>query len=123
MDKESFFNRCLLNQKVFYVAQLIANAFLLSFYAVLVFAPHEACIGPGNGYNITRTFVIMFNVGFVWHLLDLLNSGVFELYLRQRMVGDLNERGLVMTNTYRFQCVYLCIEWSLRAFGVLVCGV
>ena len=70
-----------LNQRLYYIAGLVLNALLLSFYAVMAFTPHAHCETP-TGFNVTKGFEISFKLGFYATAADFINSSFFEFYVR-----------------------------------------
>ena len=66
---------------MYYIAGLLFNALLLSFYTVMTFTDHIPCITPQNT-NVTKGFEFAFKVGFLVTGADFLNSAFFEFYVR-----------------------------------------
>ena len=69
---------------MYYVYGMLFNAFLLSFYSVMVFSEHNECKSKNGKANVTRVLQIAFIAGFVATLLDFVNSSFFEFYIRMR---------------------------------------
>ena len=108
-----------LNQRLYYIAGLLLNGALLSFYSVMAFADHEPCL-TATGMNITRGFQFAFRLGFYATLADFINSAFLEFYLRQRHSADRAKLGFVTHATLAWQTVYAVMEWAFRAIFLLV---
>ena len=75
--------RLILNQRIYYIAGLLFNALLLSFYTVMAFTPHIPCLTM-TGSNVTKGFEFAFKLGFFATAADFVNAAFFEFYVRQR---------------------------------------
>ena len=115
----TFFWRLALNQRLYYVAGLVLNALLLSFYAVMAFTPHAHCETP-TGFNVTKGFEFSFKLGFYATAADFINSSFFEFYVRQRNHTDMQKYGHVSAKTQTLETVYAVMEWVFRGLFVLV---
>ena len=73
--------RLILNQRIYYIAGLLFNALLLSFYTVMAFTPHVPCLTPTHA-NVTKGFEFAFKLGFFATSADFINAGIFEFYIR-----------------------------------------
>ena len=82
------------NQRIYYIAGLVLNGALLSFYSVMAFAEHEPCL-TATGMNITKGFEFAFRLGFYATLADFINAAFLEFYLRQRHTFERNKLGFV----------------------------
>ena len=69
---------------IYYIFNLLTNAFILSFYAVLVYADHISC-RTQSGYNVTDHFDLLFALGIVVLSVDALNSAIPCIYFRAKM--------------------------------------
>ena len=63
------------------LAKLMTNVFLLSFYAIQMFAvDHIPCIW--TGFDVTERFEISLFLGFVVLIADIVNSTILALYFQ-----------------------------------------
>lgn len=84
--------KLVLNQRLFYISNLVCNGLILSFYAVMAFTPHYPCL-TASGSNITKGFEFAFKAGFALHFADFCNSGFFDFFIRQKISGDMENYG------------------------------
>jgi len=99
---------------------MLFNAFLLSFYSVMVFTSHDQCQSKKGKANVTKFIQIAFIAGFMITSLDFINSAFFEFYIRMRTHREKTTFGYIHDKTERFALQYAVLEWVLRAIMVLV---
>ena len=107
------------NSKVYYVCNLLINGLILSFYAVMAFTPHYPCL-TASGTNVTKGFEFAFRLGFFVHAADFTNIGFFDYYIRSRVEKDIENRGIVLSQTLMLETVYFVMEWGFRSIIFLV---
>ena len=102
----------------YYIASLLCNALLVSFYAVQVFTTHKPCLVENT--NITSAFERAFCAGLVLAMLNCLNSNVLLLYAhcnQQMLVNKFGESYNASTLLYKAS---IFLEWIL---GIITLGV
>lgn len=109
----------MLNQRFYYIAGLLLNALLLSFYTVQTFTPHVPCL-TDTGMNVTKGFEFAFKLGFYACVADFVNAAFFEFYIRQRNHVEMDEHGFVSKTTQAFETVYAVMEWVFRGLYIIV---
>ena len=68
----------------YYIANLITNFFLLSYYIVIVASHHLPC-KTKSGYNITQNFDFVFVLGLVIVSADFFNSAIPCIWFRAKL--------------------------------------
>ena len=117
--RKSSFWRIVLNQRCYYIAGLLLNALLLSFYTVQTFTPHVPC-RTLTGSNVTKGFEFAFKLGFYAAAADFINAAFFEFYIRQRTHIEIQNFGQVTKTTQALETVYAVMEWVFRAIYILL---
>ena len=117
--KESCFWRVILNQRFYYIAGLLFNALLLSFYTVMAFTPHIPCM-TATGQNVTKGFEFAFKLGFFATAADFINAAFFEFYIRQRNHMEVVNYGYVTAAQLTMETIYAVMEWVFRGLFLLV---
>jgi len=109
----------MLNQRFYYITGLLLNALLLSFYTVMAFTPHIACL-TSTGTNVTKGFEFCFKLGFFATVADFINAAFFEFYIRQRNHAEKERYGYITKGTLTLETIYAVMEWVFRALCLLV---
>ena len=66
----------------YYIALLLYNALLLAFYVIQVFSYHHVECLNRAGLNVTDRFEFMFKSGLILLGADIVNTNMFNIYLR-----------------------------------------
>ena len=102
---------------VYYIANLLMNVFLLSFYVVLAASDHIPC-KTKSGYNITQKFDFVFGLGAVIIAADAFNSAVPCIYFRAKL--ELERDKKKTDSTLMLATLSYLVEWFFRIAIILV---
>ena len=83
---------------IYFIFSLLSNAFLLSFYVVMVSVDHISCMTKSD-INITEQFEFFFVVGTVILALDTFNSAIPCIYFRAQAKIQRDNQGQVVLST------------------------
>ena len=98
---------------IYYIANLLANMFLLSFYVIQVFGiDHQSC-KTKSGHDIAEHFYVMFNAGFIILAIETLNSSIPYIFFRFKIQQRKHE-SLLLKEHEMYAHICEILEWLFR---------
>ena len=85
----------IINYSVYYICNLLANAFMIGMYTVMAFTEHQGCY-TRSGFNITTRFELAFKVGLFVLILEVINSNILGIYFRAKAQREEDKCGVVL---------------------------
>ena len=110
----------LYNNLNYFIAGVLLNGLLFSFYIVMVFSEHPECMNSSGRVNVTNKFIIFFQIGFIAIIIDMGLSVCYETTVRVQSYFDNDRHEYFSKKTLLHQEFFHILTWVMRGFWTII---
>ena len=120
MGGKNFLARILYNSLNYFIVGLLFNGLLFSFYIVMVFSEHPECMSSSGRVNVTKKFIIFFQIGFIATIVDMGLSVCYETTVRVKSYFERDRHEYCSKSTLQHQEFFHIATWVMRGIWTII---